>query len=1142
MLSPGTRIDRFVVAGRLGQGGMATVYAAQHSLLGSWHALKVINGADISTQDRLLREGRVQARLDPGLIVPVTDVIQVHGAPALVMPLVRGQSLDALLAAGPVPHDEAWAVFGRVCRCVAHAHHHGVVHRDLKPGNIMVDPGPSGPRLRVADFGLVRAVSSSEGAPLGEVGVRTRRGAMMGSPAYAAPEQLVDAAGVERSADVWSLGVLLYELLSGRRPFDGRDLRELVQRVCAGDPDLSPLPESARSLVGRLLAVEPRARPPSASEVLDQLPPQAHAPVPIEGELLRRLSIPEMPALQAAAPSVGGTLAPPTAGPVRDDVSHALPAERDAYVGRRSEAAQLLHGLERSRLVTITGPGGTGKTRFMVHFGWAHQGEWPGGLQFCDLTEARSVADIARALAASLDVPLDGSDPVVRLGHVLAERGECVVLLDNFEQIVEHARATVGRWLDLAPGARFVVTSRAPLALRGERLLALDTLPLEEATALFLARARAARPDLDPTDEERGQIVELVELLDRLPLALELAAARIRTLSPGRMLARMDDRFRLLTTRGRNDRRATLRATLDWSWDLLGAEERQALAQLSVFEGGFDLEAAEAIVEVAGDDWVLDLVESLVDKSLVRNLSSERFGLLVSVQEYASEKLDELAQRGGAEERHAAWYAALGSSDALRSHSLNGGIAARARTRAELDNLLAAHRRTSDGSVRAAVALAAWSVFILQGPLQAGREVLTSSLETQGVPPERRVDLLRMVAAADERLGRPRDAERWAHQALSEAAALGDARREAETRMLLGNIYRATGQLDEAKLHSETARAICRRLGARQPEGVATGNLAVVVQALGHMEEAERLYREAERISHGVGDRRQVGMVYTNLGVLAGQRGRLAEAQGLFEKAYAIAERAGAGRSQSFCLLNLGLVYSHRGEHEGAMERFEEALRLARTTGDRRLQAACLGYLGGIYRDVGQRALAASTASQFLVLAEELQDVRRAGMAHGLLGHLKRLAGDFEGAAEHLNRALQAHIEVRSVNLVPRWRAELARLALLRQDLAECHRLLTQAREEAKAYPPVLAEVEVLVVRAHLAQGELDAAASGLTQLEPPSGRAGAMYRCAQAELRLAQGDVQGAQHALDEIDPSWARDGTELGDRIAGLRGRCAG
>ena len=210
-----------------------------------------------------------------------------------------------------------------------------------------------------------------------------------------------------------------------------------------------------------------------------------------------------------------------------------LPAENDAFVGRSDALAELERRYAAgTRLVSILGIGGSGKTRLATRFGWAALRDFSGGVWFCDLTSARGVDGVLHAVAQGLDVPLGKDDPVAQIGFAIAARGHCLVILDNFEQIVEHAEASVGRWMDRAADAAFLVTSRERLHLAGEDTLPLEPLSIDaEGVELFALRARAQRAEFALTPANRAIVQRIVALLDGLPLAIELAAARIRVMS-----------------------------------------------------------------------------------------------------------------------------------------------------------------------------------------------------------------------------------------------------------------------------------------------------------------------------------------------------------------------------------------------------------------------------------------------------------------------------------------------------------------------------------------------------------------------------------------------------------------------------------
>ncbi|MEL6346186.1 MAG: winged helix-turn-helix domain-containing protein, partial [Myxococcota bacterium] len=282
-----------------------------------------------------------------------------------------------------------------------------------------------------------------------------------------------------------------------------------------------------------------------------------------------------------------------------------LPIERGSFHGRSVLIGALGEWLEAHPLVTLIGPGGVGKTRLTGRFARQADERFPGGVFFCALDQVRSEPELVYVVAQALSAPTGAAEaPLERLGRAIASRGRCLVILDNFEQLVEHGTAAVQQWLAQAPQARWIVTSRARLGLADEMLLPVKPLPRDPCVALFQARAAAAGAQLDGSDEERDAICVLVERLDRLPLAVELAAARARLLSPSQLLARMSERFSMLRAPSRSGRHAALRATLDWSWALLSDAERTAAAWLSVFEGGFSVVAAESVLrDVLDGEW-----------------------------------------------------------------------------------------------------------------------------------------------------------------------------------------------------------------------------------------------------------------------------------------------------------------------------------------------------------------------------------------------------------------------------------------------------------------------------------------------------------------------------------------------------------
>jgi predicted ATPase/class 3 adenylate cyclase/Tfp pilus assembly protein PilF len=693
--------------------------------------------------------------------------------------------------------------------------------------------------------------------------------------------------------------------------------------------------------------------------------------------------------------------------PLRE-IRHNLPAERDAFVGRivelRTLAARLDAGI---RQLTVLGPAGTGKTRFVRRYGWAWLGDWPGGVYFCDLSEARSLDGIYFAVAVALAVPLGKDDPGVQLGHAIAGRGRCLVILDNFEQVLTHASASLGRWLDRAADAAFVVTSRERLHLPGEEIFPIEPLPLEkEAIDLFAARARAQRPEFVLGDANRAAVAEVVRLLDGLPLAIELAAARVRTLSPAQLVERMRDRFRLLAgARGAAARQATLRAAIDWSWDLLTPWEQAALAQCSVFEGGFTLEAAEAVLDLAR--WpdappAMDAVQALVDKSLLRTwvpagqgryaLEEPYFGMYLSIHEYAVEKLraSGLGAERAAEERHGRYFSSFGTDASLDALFRHGGVRRRRALALELDNLVAACRRAvarGDGENAVAAYRAAWEVLALQGPFALGAALGAQVLALDGIDASLRAAALVTRALALWRVGRMEEAGTGLAQALALYRELRDRRREGSVLGSLGIVHHEQGRMEEARGHYEDALAISREVGDRRAEGSILGNLGNLDSDQGLMEEARAHYLLALDIHREVGDRGAEGTVLSNLGSLHHEQGRLEEARAHYDQALATHREVGNRSYEGFVLGTLGVLHREQGRIEEARAHYEAALAIHREVGNR-FEGFVLSNLGLLHREQGRMEEAQAHYDQALATHRAIGNRRDEGVVLGNLADL----------------------------------------------------------------------------------------------------------------------------------------------------------
>ena len=727
--------------------------------------------------------------------------------------------------------------------------------------------------------------------------------------------------------------------------------------------------------------------------------------------------------------------------PVRE-VRHSLPAERDSFVGRQ-EPLQWLAGkfADGARLVSVLGMGGTGKTRLVTRFAWTVLGDYPGGVWFCDIAQARTVDGIHIAVAQGLDVPLGRGDPLVQLAYAIAGRGHCLVILDNFEQVARHAEATVGQWLDRAPEAAFLVTTREVLGIVGEETLALAPLPMDEAAALFIRRAESVQQGYRPDHGDSLAIGQLVKSLDGLPLAIELAAARVRLMPPKVLLARMHERFDLLLVRtGRRDRQSTLRAAFDWSWELLSEPEREGLAQLSVFRGGFDLASAAAVIELTASPRrpsIIDLLQWLVEKSFVRQVTGGRFDLLESVREYAAEHLKTPGRFNGsgsdarvaAERRHGRFFASLGPKHAIENAC------------AELDNLVIACRRATqrgDASIAAEALNGAWSVLRLRGPFRVGIELAEAVRSIDQLDGRARIQTELVSGWALQFCGMAAQARQHLEAALSGARQLGD--REVEGRALhplaaltaqagqideaaavyraalaaalnsrdrslecavrngLGSFNEAIGQIDEAKVHYDAALICSREACDRRWEGGTAGNLAGWYASQGRAPEARSLYAQSIAIAIELGDRPWEANARCNLGLLHYGEGLFIDAKQELEASLQAARELGHARLLSIVQCNLGLLAEALKEPDAALAYHEAALELARGLGDRRSEGQFLGYLGLLHARQGRDELARACLGTGEALLRAVSDRLSLGILLCGRAEAWQLAGD-PGAA-----------------------------------------------------------------------------------------------------------------------------------------------
>jgi predicted ATPase len=536
--------------------------------------------------------------------------------------------------------------------------------------------------------------------------------------------------------------------------------------------------------------------------------------------------------------------------PVRTLNYSNLPVPTTALVGRERECEEIRGLVRAHRLVTLVGPGGSGKTRLALEVGAGAIDEFKDGVYWVPLAPIRDADLVEPTIARAVGV----TDNLV---HHLANR-QILLILDNFEQVVA-AASWLAELLAATASLKLMVTSREPLQLSGEWDYAVPPLPQTDAIALFTERAVALKSDFEPDDA----VAEVCRRLDGLPLALELAAARVKVLAPPQMLERLGRRLDFLTSGARDlpTRQRTLRATIDWSYDLLTDAEQLLFARLSVFSGGWTLDAAEAVCEAD-----LGTLESLLAKSLVAQVG-DRFGLLETLREYALERIERSAESDDVSARHADFFLALAEE---ANPELDGGEQEKwiARLNAEHDNLRAALERflaDADSEHGLRLVAAIWRFWFDQGLWQetsrAVERVLASSARTT---PDR-VRVLQAAAWTSWRRGNVQTGSAFAEEGLRLSRELGDRQLIARSLHILGSVImgenptRATSLLEESAGYSESAGDLVRLSATKQ-------NLAIIAWESGDYQRAVDGFTRALELSRQSGNERGISIEAMSLG------------------------------------------------------------------------------------------------------------------------------------------------------------------------------------------------------------------------------------------------------------------------------------
>ena len=906
-------------------------------------------------------------------IIRVFDYDVQDGMPFLVMDYASGGSLRKRHPRGSVvPLSQIVSYVKQVADALQYAHEQKFIHRDVKPENMLLGRHEE---VLLSDFGIATVAHSSGSLSTKEA---------VGTLSYMPPEQIE---GHPRAAsDQYALGCVVYEWLCGCRPFEGSPTEVMVQQLSMPPPPMhekvANVPLEVEQVVLRALAKDPDEQFASMRDFALALE-QAYRETS-SGQTQHALS---------SAYATG----------YRSSPLRMLPAQLTPLIGREQEvtAGSALLRRPEVRLVTLTGTGGVGKTRMALQLATELAADFTQGVSFVSLASVSDPDLVLSTIAQGLGLKEPAGQTWLDLLQVFFRHKHSLIVLDNFEQVVTAAPHLV-TLLQACPRLKVLVTSRALLHVSGQHHFPVAPLSVPDlkhlpdhtslaqqyaAVALFVQRAQALKPDFRLTAANARAVAELCVRLDGLPLAIELAAARIPLLSPAALLSRFSQRFMVLTGGGQDApaRQQTLRNTIAWSYELLDAGEQQLLRRLSVFVDGCTLEGVEGLYQALGEETinVFDGLAELVDKSLVRQSGQEdgepRFGMLETIREFGHDALTACGEAEAAQRAHALYY--LGFADAAEM-ALQGPQDALwfARCKQEYANLRTAmHWLLERGETELALRLGAalWQFFWIQEGFQEGWHFLEQALKrSEGVSVAVRARAFATAGRLAVYQGNTERGERLCREGLALARQVGDTR----------GIIRATFHL--AEVHYIKGEVVISR---------------------GLCEKCLELAQKA-------GDRFFMAFTSHALAHFSLRQGDYDKTRQLTEEALRRFRELGVKHMMCHDLFQLAGVLVRQGNLVSAQALVEEGLVLARELGHDRM------YMANIVAEItllqGDLTSARLLFEKSLAYFQERANEKQAGWVLSFLGKISAAQGDYQAAQAYYEASLLRNGEVER-NLVP---------------------------------------------------------------------------------------------------------------------------
>jgi predicted ATPase/serine/threonine protein kinase len=1007
-LAAGTRLGPYEILCPIGAGGMGEVYRARDTRLDRVVAIKVLPESfsqDPDVRARFEHEARAISKLSHPNICTIHDIGRHDGVDFIVLEFVEGSTLRHLLVEGVLPIRRVIPIAVQVADALAKAHETGIIHRDLKPENLMV----STELVKILDFGLAKWAAEADEAAVGSgttVGAQTRDDTVLGTVEYMSPEQ-ASGQPLDFRSDQFSFGLVLYEMAAGKHAFHKRTAAQTLLAIVREDPPplnaVNPdVPPPLCWVVERCLAKEPEKRYFSTRDLASDL-----------AAIRDRLSDLDIKRPEARPSN--------------------LPPPGTALVGREQELASLKELVLRPtvRLVTVTGPGGIGKSRLGLEAARELTHSFPGGVYFVPLSAVSDSEMVALAIAQTLGVHESAGHPArvaikEHLQHVT--RSPVLLLIDNFEQVVA-AAPLLSELLAVAANLKIIVTSRAALRVYDEHEFPVPPLSLPDETALpdltalskypaislFVQRAVAVRPDFKLTEENAPAVAEICARLDGLPLAIELAAARVKLLTPAAMRTRLASRLQLLTGGARDlpARQQTLRQAIDWSYDLLNEDEQRLFRRLSVFLGGCTLEAVESVCNTKSDLGldVLDGMASMVDKSLVRQIEQPdgepRFLMLETIREYGLEKLHAASELAATRRAHAAYCLVLAEDGAaendpaklgpwLERFELENG-----NFRVALDSLI--ESGDADWGLRLGVAL--FRFWEMREHLSEGRDRLGKLLRLPkaAAPSQLRMRGVFCLSVLTGGQGDYAAAEALTKESLEIARQIGDKEGVAVALNALALNALVRRELDVARTFGEESVVLWKELGDPAAIARAVSNQADIARLQKDFPRSRSLYEEALLLFRQSGDRTGVAWALNHQGDVARDQKDWAGARSLYERSLATFYEVNDHWGIAGSLADLGNLERNQEDFPAAIALYRESLRMFQHLAHKRGIARLLESFAAVAaaQSESERALRLAGAAAALrqSIGAPLTPVEAASLERSLEPARRGLATSAGGAA-----------------------------------------------------------------------------------------------------------------------------------------------